>query len=256
LSTERYCILSDVFLDVGSTANRIYCKIEGAKASSPNTWEKVGEGYASGWPGSNYLKMVEILFGGAPSQTSQYWNLRFTFRTCSTALTFNDADLSTSYSSLNQYIFNIQATGKSVFVPSNSMMRYGHIYSYDKDKNATFPAAVNAQNMSVTSNLTIGNMVTASSFYQSSLRELKKNIRPFKGSAIDILNTVSVKSFKYKKGDGEEHIGFIADDTHELLSGSNHDHADHGNVIGLLIKAIQELTEKNVKLQKMLDELC
>jgi prefoldin subunit 5 len=109
------------------------------------------------------------------------------------------------------------------------------------------------QDGNITAN--IGSM-TATSFYQSSLRAIKKDIKQFNESAIDLLNKVNVKSFKYKNNDKESHIGFIADDTHELLSGKNHDHSDHGNAIGLLIKAVQELTQRNNELQKKLDELC
>lgn len=91
----------------------------------------------------------------------------------------------------------------------------------------------------------VGGQVTAESFNAGSLRSLKNDIEPFSKNALDIINTVDVASFTYK--DDEEknyHVGFIADDTHEILAGKNHDHMDIGNSIGVLIKAVQELSEK------------
>ena len=53
------------------------------------------------------------------------------------------------------------------------------------------------------------------------------------------------------KNDPEKthHIGFIADDTDESIAGENHDRMDVTNCIGVLIKAIQELNEKIIKLE-------
>ena len=103
--------------------------------------------------------------------------------------------------------------------------------------------------------LTVNNTVTSTGFYQSSLRSLKKNIRPFTKSALDILNDVAVMSFKYKNDDGNQHVGIIADDSHELLAGKDHDHFDQGNTTGLLIKAVQELAARCNRLESELKTL-
>ena len=45
-------------------------------------------------------------------------------------------------------------------------------------------------------------------------------------------------------------IGIIADDTHEYISTKEHNTLDTGNSIGLLFKAVQELSNKIDKLNK------
>jgi len=104
--------------------------------------------------------------------------------------------------------------------------------------------------------LTVNNTVTSTGFYQSSLRSLKKNIRPFIKSALEILNGVDVMTYKYKNDlDNNQQVGIIADDTHELIAGKNHDHFDQGNTVGLLIKAVQELSSKCTRLESELKTL-
>lgn len=104
-------------------------------------------------------------------------------------------------------------------------------------------------NLSVLGSITSSSTMTSTGFYQSSLRALKKNIKPFNKSALDILNRVDVMTYRYRNDDGNQHVGIIADDSHELLAGKNHDHFDQGNATGLLIKAVQELTERCNKLE-------
>jgi len=91
---------------------------------------------------------------------------------------------------------------------------------------------------------TTGTTITAFSFVAGSQRKLKKEINVFEENAIDILNGIKVSSFFMKTDEENENfrIGFIADDTHEYLSSKNHDSMDIGNSIGLLLKAVQELS--------------
>jgi len=92
--------------------------------------------------------------------------------------------------------------------------------------------------------------VEAESFYQTSLRILKENIAPFSASAVDVIKTVNVVSYTYKRHRDEFKIGIIADDTHEYIASKDHNHLDTGNSIGLLFKAIQELSAEVEKLKK------
>lgn len=79
-------------------------------------------------------------------------------------------------------------------------------------------------------------------------RYLKTNIKPYEGNALELLKKVNIQSFNYINNIGEDssinHIGFIAEDTPEELATQYHDRMDYINCIGLLIKAIQELSEK------------
>jgi len=78
----------------------------------------------------------------------------------------------------------------------------------------------------------------------TSLRSEKENISKYEDNAIDLINSINVVNFNYIKDKSKtRHVGFIADDTDELLS-DNHTSMDHQNCIGVLIKAVQELDKK------------
>lgn len=86
----------------------------------------------------------------------------------------------------------------------------------------------------------------AASFYNSSSRSLKENIQTFAPSAVDILNDTEIVSFNYEvdQNDEDVRIGFIAENTNEILAGVNHDRMDTVSVIGLLLKSVQEIDQR------------
>ena len=78
-----------------------------------------------------------------------------------------------------------------------------------------------------------------------SKRELKENIHLFDRSALDIVNGTEIVSFNYKEDKNKTpKIGFIADDTDESIAGRNHDLMDYTSCIGVLMKAVQELSKR------------
>lgn len=85
----------------------------------------------------------------------------------------------------------------------------------------------------------------APGFCQDSLRALKKNIEAFDSSAVDIINCAKVVTFKYK-ADKEEakHIGIIADESPNEMTGLHHNVMDTNSCVGLLLKAVQELSKE------------
>jgi hypothetical protein len=86
--------------------------------------------------------------------------------------------------------------------------------------------------------------ITATSFNAVSTREAKQDIYPFMDSALDLINSIDVVSFVYKDDPHKDpKVGFIAEETHPLFSGRNMDHMDMANVLGVLLKAVQELSE-------------
>ena len=97
--------------------------------------------------------------------------------------------------------------------------------------------------------------VYCQSVIQGSKRDLKTNIQAFTDDAVELLKSVSVCSYNFKSDmniRAEErinYIGFIADDTDERLSGKGHDAFLSNNCIGVLIKAIQELSAEIDKLK-------
>jgi hypothetical protein len=97
--------------------------------------------------------------------------------------------------------------------------------------------------------------ITATALYQSSLRVLKENIKPFDENALSLINDVDVVFFNYKKFPDQQKIGFIADDTHKYLSTDGHNVMDVNNSIGLLIKSVQELYKENLELKARIIKL-
>ena len=93
------------------------------------------------------------------------------------------------------------------------------------------------------------NVITASGFFQSSSRDLKTNITEYTDIATDLLKAVDVVSFNYKTDLENKHIGFIAEDTPIELSTKNQNSMDTNSVIGVLIKAIQELEARIKELE-------
>ena len=103
-------------------------------------------------------------------------------------------------------------------------------------------------------NTTIDGELTANAFNLSSARILKENISPFVLDGLGILSEINVMNFTYKSDSSRNpRVGFIADDTDKLLSGEFQDNFDMGNTVGVLIKAIQELTYKVKDLEDKLN---
>lgn len=97
--------------------------------------------------------------------------------------------------------------------------------------------------------LSVDGEVHASAFYQTSSRTFKTNIEPFNISGIDLLNDVNIVTFNYLNDLDNQHIGFIAEDTPTELSTKNQNVMDTNSTIGVLIKAVQELTNKVKELE-------
>ncbi|HEY0608772.1 MAG TPA: tail fiber domain-containing protein, partial [Chitinophaga sp.] len=98
--------------------------------------------------------------------------------------------------------------------------------------------------------------VQATSFFQSSLRSLKKDIQPFTASALDIFKKVQVRTFKFKADtSGKTNIGFIADEVPNEMATPQRNGVDQASTVALLVKAVQELTEQNKVLQEKISKL-
>ena len=144
LSTERYCSIDDGWVWLNSNSDKIYCKVETASGAASTSWSQIREAYLIGWTGGNYISLGGSSFGGGTSQTTNRWNWRFTFRTCSPTYTFNDSDLANTYTTSAQYIQHIKLTGMNVWTypSSNPYMYHDHMYSWDENKVVNFPADV------------------------------------------------------------------------------------------------------------------
>lgn len=101
-----------------------------------------------------------------------------------------------------------------------------------------------------------GTIVSGNNIGTTSLRATKENITPFTESALDVINNLDIVNFNYKDDPEKNHkIGIIADDSHEYVATKKHNMLDHVNSIGLLFKAIQELSAENKALKEELNAI-
>lgn len=98
--------------------------------------------------------------------------------------------------------------------------------------------------------------VEATSFKATSTRMAKRNVQPTLYNGLDIINKTKVVDFIYREDEeNEPHVGFIAEETDPILSSPNQEHMDINNCIGILIKAVQELSTKVDKLENEIKKL-
>lgn len=145
-STERYCTFDEGWAWVSANTDRLWCKIERATGANPNSWTNVREAWMTGWDGGNYFKLDGSTLGGGTSQTGNSWNWRITFRTATISNDFDNAKLSTSYTTSAQRIAHIKITGQNVWTAPNKLMYHDHLYGWDYLQNAYFPAAIYESN--------------------------------------------------------------------------------------------------------------
>lgn len=120
----------------------------------------------------------------------------------------------------------------------------------------TFNTGIKVSGASTMGALTITGAVSGTSFTATSSRKAKKDISPTLLSALDIIKDTEIVDFKYIN-DTEDipHVGFIAEDTPEILSSPEKDRMDMVNCIGILLKAVQEITKGTEALEKRIKEL-
>lgn len=115
----------------------IYC----STGANPNNWSTVfnTDFGMTGWRGSNWIRAGDgKTFGGSITQTGNYWNWRLIFWS-------KFADGKTAFNSAyTQVIQTIKCYGDSVWTGGNNLAARDHLYSWDNNQNATFPAKVTA----------------------------------------------------------------------------------------------------------------
>ena len=105
---------------------------------------------------------------------------------------------------------------------------------------------------SSTSKTTIsGGTVTCSSVTTNSARAKKKNIIHSERNAVEEINKIDIVDFFYKEdiNNLDQKVGFIADDTDAIFSTRFQDKMDISNCVGMLLKAVQELSAEIKKLK-------
>lgn len=123
--------------------------------------------------------------------------------------------------------------------------------SYTAGTNIT----ISGNTISVNSSPTFSGSVTATSFFESSLRKYKTNIKKFDKSGIDLVNSLEIVTFDRIDSYVKSKIGIIADDTSDEFLSEQKDAIDLYKTIFIQAKAIQELNAKNLELEERLIKL-
>mgnify|MGYP006266919767 CR=1 FL=1 len=88
-------------------------------------------------------------------------------------------------------------------------------------------------------------------FFATSSRETKTDIEPYTDNATDIVKSIDVVTWDLESNEHTqvEHIGFIAEDTPPELTGPEHNAMDITNTVGVILKSIQELSDRVTAIQ-------
>ena len=145
--TERYFNVRQWWFWISAAQDRIGVQIYRATGANPNNWVTVfnKDFRMEGWSGSDWIRAGNgTTFGGSTNQTSNNWNWKIVFWS-------KPQKNKTEFTgSTVQGIAEFRCYGDNYWTaPSdNYLMRYDHLYSWDKDKNAAFPAKVSAASFS------------------------------------------------------------------------------------------------------------
>lgn len=151
------------FTTAGASGCKV--KIETSTIGAPATFTDRGSYDINGWSGWNSYPINIGAFGGGATQTWQIANIRLTF-------TIGSAPSSDQRAS----VLNLLLFGDATWTTPSNMARTGHIYDWDVNQNAIFPAGITATSFN-------GNATSASSVSHS----LTINGKTFNGStAVDV----------------------------------------------------------------------
>lgn len=129
---DRYASVNMLYLWVSVAGTTATVNISRSTIGAKDTFTDVRTDVPiSGWSGPNEIRFSQGTFGGGSTQTSNQYAYRFTFK--------NKADAKGSVS-----VMDIRMYGSSAWSVPNSMMEKDHLYNWDTDKNAFFPAQVTA----------------------------------------------------------------------------------------------------------------
>jgi hypothetical protein len=133
-SAQIYTVLNKFIINVSTNGvSGLTVTIERALQSTPTSFVTAASNIPlSGWSGFNVVNVTGFTTYGNTT-TSQYGVIRFTFK-CTGAGTNKNPF----------YIYSIMGFGGMGWTTPSNMALNGHLYSYDGDQNAVFPAKVTA----------------------------------------------------------------------------------------------------------------
>jgi hypothetical protein len=193
--------------------------------NSVDAWNNLGTYDVGGWSGWNSLPL-NITFGGGVDQTDQYADVRITFWA---------TGVSTSYPSVC-HLIDLRLIGDTNW--SVDPFAYtGHLYAFDRSKNATFPADVKGASFQATSDI-----------------RKKTDIKQI--SNVDLSG---VKTYNYiLKDANERHTGLIAQEVQNVIPDAVTEDEqgflslDYNAVVAVLVDKINRLEAKIATLESKL----
>ena len=142
-SQERYCQLKNMYFWVTTCHDRIKVKVERATGAASTNWVTAFEKndyLMSGWPGNNIISFNPANFGGGSTQVDNPWNWRITLMSVGPDGSSNISSNTTT--SHTQTIMEIRAYGDFWWGKATEYMASDHLYGWDYQKNAIFPADI------------------------------------------------------------------------------------------------------------------
>lgn len=139
---RTYTALKKILIEMstnGATDTKVL--IEKAKGTAPTEFTEIGTYDITGWSGWNSIDIGRVYFGGGSEQN--IFVLRFTF-------SIGGVNAG-NYKSAMQ-VMHILFLGTTNWGTPSAMARGGHLYTYDVNQNAVFPANVKASTFSGNAN--------------------------------------------------------------------------------------------------------
>lgn len=131
-----YTALKKILIYVSTNGARgSYVELQKSYKSTETSWSSSERYSIDGWSGWNSIPCSGA-FGGGSNQTSNIANIRLTFGITSKGSSSNINSLS---------VQALQFLGTTYWGYHSEMAKSGHLYSYDENQNATFPAKVTAK---------------------------------------------------------------------------------------------------------------
>ena len=133
-----YTLAVKLLINVSTSGHGMNVLIERKNGASGASWDSIGTYDLAGWSGWNDIPLYTVI-GGSSNQTSQPWQLRFTF---------NCTSVNSSYKNSLSNVLSLKLFGVTNWMGASTLASTGNLYYYDWQQNATFPKNVTAESFS------------------------------------------------------------------------------------------------------------
>ena len=201
----------------------------------------------SGNPGLRLRKGIDTTWGSWISILTSVNGVTLdTTQTITGTKTFNNGVVATTFTKSG-------GTSTQVLMANGTVKELSTIGGSNYTAGSNISITGNA--ISVVNSPTFSGSVTAPAFYESSLKSLKKNIKTFDKSGLDLVNQLDIVTFDRKDESAKNKIGIIADDSPKEFLSEELDAVDLYKTVFIQAKAIQELKSEVDELKELVKQL-